>query len=40
VFYGSITHAKSWFAGEEGASNLYVLKGDLTRAIATIKQQM
>jgi len=40
VFDGSITHAKSLFAGEEGASNLYVLKGDLTSAIETIKQQM
>jgi len=40
VFDGSITHAKSLFAGEKGASNPYVLKSDLTRAIEAIKQQI
>jgi len=40
VFDGSITHVKSLFAGEEGASNPYVLKSDLTRAIEAIKQQI
>jgi hypothetical protein len=40
VFEGNITHAKSLYAGEEGASNLYVLKSDLARAIEGIKQQL
>jgi len=40
VFDGSITNAKPLYAGEEGASNLFVLKSDLVRAIEGIKQQM
>ena len=40
VFEGNITHAKSLYAGEEGASNLYVMQNDLARAVEVIKQQM
>jgi hypothetical protein len=40
MFEGNITYAKSLYAGEEGASYLYVLKGDLARAIEEIKQQL
>ena len=40
VFEGNITHAESLYAGEEGASNLYVMQNDLARAVEAIKQLM
>jgi hypothetical protein len=40
VFEGNTTHARSLYSGEEGASNLYVLKSHLVRAIQALKVEM